>query len=277
MNGTLQSELTSPLLRRFSAIELLVILAALFVSFPFVDTLRANGLIESILLTLVLISAVLAIARGRRTVIIATLLALPTLAARWINHYRPDLVSAEIFLIGGILFAVFVISNLLRFVLKAPSVNTEILCASISAYLLLGLLWTFGYWLVAETIPDAFAFNGSTGSNIVMKGFNGLYFSFITLSTVGYGDITPVSKVARMLAAMEAITGLLYVAVLIARLVAIQATPKSNDSCSKTYSEARPVRCRDYLCSFSDKLRDSADWPATGSCRREKLARRTIG
>jgi len=230
MNGTLQSELTSPLLRRFSAIELLVVLAALFVSFPFVDTLRANGLIESILLTLVLISAVLAIARGRRTVIIATLLALPTLAARWINHYRPELVSAEIFLIGGILFAVFVISNLLRFVLKAPSVNTEILCASISAYLLLGLLWTFGYWLVAETIPDAFAFNGSTGSNIVMKGFNGLYFSFITLSTVGYGDITPVSKVARMLAAMEAITGLLYVAVLIARLVAIQATPKSNDS-----------------------------------------------
>ena len=230
MNGTLQFELTSPLLRRFSAIELLVILAALFVSFPFVDTIRANGLIESILLTLVLISAVLAIARGRRTVIIATLLALPTLVARWINHYRPDLVSAEIFLIGGILFAAFVISNLLRFVLKAPSVNAEILCASISAYLLLGLLWTFGYWLVAETIPDAFAFNSSTAVDPSMKGFNGLYFSFITLSTVGYGDITPVSKVARMLAAMEAITGLLYVAVLIARLVAIQATPRRDET-----------------------------------------------
>ena len=204
MNGTLQFELTNPLLRRFSAIELLVILAALLVSFPFFDTLRANGLIESILLTLVLISAVLAIARGRRTVIIATLLAVPTLAARWINHYRPDLVSAEIFLIGGILFVVFVIANLLRFVLKAPSVNTEVLCASISAYLLLGLLWTFGYWLVAEIIPDAFAFNSSTAVDSSMKGFNGLYFSFITLSTVGYGDITPVSKVARMLAAMEA-------------------------------------------------------------------------
>jgi hypothetical protein len=230
MNGTLQFELTNPLLRRFSAIELLVILAALLVSFPFFDTLRANGLIESILLTLVLISAVLAIARGRRTVIIATLLAVPTLAARWINHYRPDLVSAEIFLIGGILFVVFVIANLLRFVLKAPSVNTEVLCASISAYLLLGLLWTFGYWLVAEIIPDAFAFNSSTAVDSSMKGFNGLYFSFITLSTVGYGDITPVSKVARMLAAMEAITGLLYVAVLIARLVAIQATPKSDET-----------------------------------------------
>jgi len=49
------------------------------------------------------------------------------------------------------------------------------------------------------------------------------------MCTVGYGDITPVAKVARMLAAMEAITGLLYVAVLIARLVALQPTPKSNE------------------------------------------------
>ena len=62
-----------------------------------------------------------------------------------------------------------------------------------------------------------------------MKGFNGLYFSLITLNTVGYGDISPVSRVARMLAAMEAMTGLLYVAVLISRLVAIHATPKSDD------------------------------------------------
>ena len=76
-----------------------------------------------------------------------------------------------------------------------------------------------------------------------MDGFNAFYFSFITLSTVGYGDITPVSRIARWLAAMEAMTGLLYVAVLIARLVALyrsgegkfhvgNSTPKSDDSCS---------------------------------------------
>ncbi len=63
-----------------------------------------------------------------------------------------------------------------------------------------------------------------------MEGFNAFYFSFITLSTVGYGDITPVSKVARMLAATEAMTGLLYVAVLIARLVALYSSPKPDDS-----------------------------------------------
>ena len=229
MNDTLQFE-QSPFLRRFSAIELLVALVALFVSFPFIESLPSGALIESILLTVVLVSALLAIARRRRILIVAALLALPALIGRWLNHYRPDFVPPEVFLIGGIVFVLFVVGNLLRFVLNAPSVNTEVLCASISAYLLLGLLWTLGYWLIAELIPDAFAFNASTVADRSMKGLNGLYFSFITLSTVGYGDITPVSKVARMLAAAEATTGLLYVAVLIARLVALHATRKSNES-----------------------------------------------
>lgn len=63
-----------------------------------------------------------------------------------------------------------------------------------------------------------------------MNGFTGFYFSFITLSTVGYVDITPVSRIARSLAEMEAMTGLLYVAVLIARLVSLYSAAKSDDS-----------------------------------------------
>jgi hypothetical protein len=216
--------------RRFSAIELLIALAALFVSFPFVDSLQAGGLIESILLSIVLVSAVFAVEAQRSILVIAGILSLPALAGRWLNHYRPDLVPPELFLIGGIVFVIFVIGNLLLFVLSARSVNTEVLCASISAYLLLGLLWTFCYWLVAEITPNAFSFNASAATDTSIKGFNGFYLSLITLSTVGYGDITPVSKVARMLAGTEAITGLLYVAVLIARLVALQAAPKSYES-----------------------------------------------
>jgi len=214
-------------LRKFSSIELLIALFALFVSIPFSEPLRAGVLIESILISIVLISAVFTIAASRRALLIAIVLALPTLAGRWIHQFRPDVMPPELFLIGAILLVLFVIINLLQFVLRASTVNTEVLCASISAYLLLGLLWTFGYWLVAEIVPNAFAFNGADTS---LKGFNGLYFSFITMSTVGYGDITPVAKVARMLAAMEAITGLLYVAILIARLVALHAAPKSHGS-----------------------------------------------
>jgi hypothetical protein len=213
-------------LRRLSAIQFLIAIAGLFVVTPFIEPLPSGPLIESILFTVVLISGVLAIADRRSVVIVAAVLAVVVLAGRWINHYRPDLLPPEVFLVSGIFFVLFIIIHLLRFVLTASSVTTEVLCESLAAYLLLGLLWTLAYWLVAELIPNAFAFNGGDKT---LQGSNGLYFSFITLSTVGYGDITPVAKVARMLAAAEAITGLLYVAVLIARLVALQ-TPRSYES-----------------------------------------------
>jgi Ion channel len=222
-----QSEKSSriPRLHRFSTVELLVALALLFFFFPFVEEVKGGDVIVSILLSLVLLSAVLAVADRKGVFFIALVLAIPAIAGRWINHFRPDLVPPPVFLIAGLALIAFVVANLLRFVLRAPSVNTEVLSASISAYLMLGLLWTVAYWLVAQVTPNAFAFN--TGTKETMAGFNAFYFSFITLSTVGYGDITPVSKVARMLAAMEAMTGLLYVAVLIARLVALYSSPKS--------------------------------------------------
>jgi len=222
---TAQIESSSRSLRRFSAIELLIAITILYVSMPFVESLRSGPLIESILFTIVLVSGVLAIADRRRTVVIAAVLAFAALGGQWAHHFRPDLMPPELFHIAGILLVLFVIINLLRFVLTASEVDREVLCASVSAYLLLGLVWTLAYWLVAELIPNAFAFNGADKS---LEGFNGFYFSLITMSTVGYGDITPVAKVARMLAAMEAMTGLLYVATLIARLVALQATPKSS-------------------------------------------------
>jgi ion channel len=225
MNDTLPIESGSELLRRFTAIQLLIAIAVLYVSMPFVEPLRSGPLIESILFSIVLISGVLAVADRRRVVIVAATLAIAALVGRWMNHFLPDLMPPELFLIGGILFVLCVIVNLLRFVLAASEVDIEVLCASISAYLLLGFLWTLAYWLVAELIPNAFAFNGADKS---LAGFNGFYFSFITMSTVGYGDILPVAKVARMLAAMEAMTGLLYVATLIARLVALQDKSKSS-------------------------------------------------
>ena len=217
-------------LRRLSALELLAAIAVLLVSFPFIENLRHGALIESILMTLVLVSAVLAIAGRRLLVIIAVILAGPTLTARWINYYRPDLLPSKVFLIGGIIFVLFVIVNLLRFVLTARSVDIEVLAVAISAYLLLGLLWTFAYWLADEMTPGAFAFNAASAKDTTILGFNGIYFSFVTLSTLGYGDITPVSGGARMLAAAESTTGLLYVAVLIARLVSLYSNPTQHEN-----------------------------------------------
>jgi len=216
--------------RRFSAVQLLIALALFFIWAPFVEEIEGGELIVSALFSLVLLAGVVAVADSKRVLVIAIVLAIPAIAGRWMNHFRPDLVPPHVFLTAGLILIAFVVANLLRFVLRAPSVNADVLCASISAYLMLGLMWTLAYWLVDQLTPGgAFSFNTNGGTRSI-NGFTGFYFSFITLSTVGYGDITPVSRIARWLAAMEAMTGLLYVAVLIARLVSLYSAPKSDDS-----------------------------------------------
>jgi Ion channel len=215
---------------RFSTVQLLIALAVLLIAAPFVEELEGGHLILSVLFSLVLLAAVVAVAQRKRSLAIALVLAVPALTVRWINHFRPDLVHPAAFLICALLLLAFVIGHLLYFILHAPVVTVEVLCASIAAYLMLGLTWTVAYWLVDQLTPGgAFSFNTGREAQS-MNGFTGLYFSFITLSTVGYGDITPVSRAARWLAATEAMTGLLYVAVLIARLVALYSSAKSENS-----------------------------------------------
>jgi hypothetical protein len=216
--------------RRFSAVQLLIALGLFFIWAPFVEEIKGGDLIVSLLLSLVLVAGVLAVADRKYVLVIALVLAIPAIAGRWINHFRPDLVPPPVFLVAGLVLIAFVVARLLLFILRARVVTVEVLCASISAYLMLGLMWTIAYWLVDQlTSGGAFSYNTNAGPRS-MNGFTGFYFSFVTLSTVGYGDITPVSRIARWLAAMEAMTGLLYVAVLIARLVSLYSGPKSDDS-----------------------------------------------
>ncbi len=209
---------------RFSAVELLVALVLLFVSAPLVEDLPGGDLIEVILLTLVMVSAVLAVGGRRRTLIVALLLLSPALGGKWANHLRPDLMPPVVFLASGVVFFGFIVANLLRFIMRAPRVDTNVLCAGLSGYLLLGLLWIPMYVMVSRLNPGAFAFPAGSSAGATLDGFSAFYFSFITLCTIGFGDITPVSKAARMLAVTEAIAGLFYVAVLISRLVALHSS-----------------------------------------------------
>src|SRR5512132_4707565 len=168
--------------RRFSTVQLLIALALFFIWAPFVEEIEGGELIVSGLFSLLLLAGVVAVANRKRVLVIAIVLAIPAIAGRWINHFRPDLIPPAVFLVAGLTLIAFVVGNLLRFVLRAPSVNTEVLCASISAYLMLGLMWTMAYWLVAQVTPNAFAFNTATETKETMAGFNAFYFSFITLS-----------------------------------------------------------------------------------------------
>lgn len=124
----------------------------------------------------------------------------------------------------------YVISHLLRFVITAPKVNAEVMCAAIANFLLLAAAWSFMYTMVDAWNPGSFAYTNSSNATPSLTGFLSLYFSVQVITTITFGDVLPVSNIARMLALSEAITGVFYVAILISRLVGVYTSKQSSDS-----------------------------------------------
>ena len=111
-----------------------------------------------------------------------------------------------------VVFYAFTLIRVLEYVVRGREVTRDKIYGAVSVYLLIGFTWAYLYRLVFIYQPDAFSFPAKQSPDFV-------YFSFSTLCTVGYGDITPVSGFARSLVILEAVTGILYIAVLVSRLV----------------------------------------------------------
>jgi voltage-gated potassium channel len=205
---------------RFSVGYFLGVLVLNILIAPFVNRLPNGVLIETMLMTLLLLFAVLSIAGGQRA-LLGVLLVAPAGIGEWLNFWWPEMLIYVITRGAGLLFIGFVIVQLLRFIVYAPRVDSEVLCAAVAGYLLSGLAWSIAYTLLDRLDPNAFAFTFGPKYGQSLQAFTGIYFSFITLCTLGYGDIVPVSDVARMLAMVEAMFGMFYVSLLIARLVSL--------------------------------------------------------
>jgi len=203
---------------RFSMAQFLVVLILLLVSFPFVIDLKHGAVIEDALMMVNLISAVLAV--GGRKWFLTIVLVIPAMAGPWMDHYWRGVAPSWIIACVRMVFVGFVVSQLLRFILRSTHVNSEVMCAGVSAYLMLGIWWTSAYLAVSQSSPGSFS-GDHLAANQALNRFDALYFSFVSLTCLGCNTITPLSKVARMLLMVESITGVLFVAVLIARLVAL--------------------------------------------------------
>ncbi len=107
----------------------------------------------------------------------------------------------------------------LRHAFRPGSVTSERIFAVLGAYLMIGLIFAVCYWLVDQAWPGSF----DVPSDAPLSLRQAVYFSFVTFATLGYGDVVPNSEVAKSLAVVEAVSGQLYLAVLVARLVSLYA------------------------------------------------------
>lgn len=132
------------------------------------------------------------------------------------------------FLITVLLFKIFyfvlVFFSIMRFVLNREPVTGDKICGAISAYLLMGIIWSFVYTIFHYNNPDCILVPEAWLSTETINSYWAIYFSFTTLTTLGYGDITPQLPLAQSYAVMEAAIGQIFLAVIVARLIALHIT-----------------------------------------------------
>lgn len=136
-------------------------------------------------------------------------------------HYIVQIKALDRLQLG--LSAVFLIQMLVMILIhieKENEVTTDLIMAAASAYILLGLVWAYAYYLLEVLHPNSFKASENMGDDM----WNFYYYSFVTLTTMGYGDILAITKSARALSILEAITGQLYLAIMISRLVGLHAS-----------------------------------------------------
>jgi hypothetical protein len=187
-----------------------------------------GDLLADLFFSFIIVTGLMATFRQRWLGILAAILAVAGLFLTWQQEIHPlaglallDTVIRLLFL--GLLLAVLVVQ-----VFGAGPVTAHRIRGAITVYLLLGGMWALLYQMAALTIPHAFHLPASLAGSDPLPQRVLTYFSFVTLTTTGFGDITPTHSLTRTLAMFEALTGQLYLVITLARLVSLAVMEQKN-------------------------------------------------
>lgn len=134
------------------------------------------------------------------------------------SFVRFDIVSVyKLMMPLSILFFFYCVVLIIRGIFQERQVSVDLLCGAVTAYILIGISWAFIYLYIELMNPGSFAFSEHTSA--IDRAPALFYFSFVTLTTLGYGDVLPLSGIARTFAYLQAITGVMYGAIFVAILV----------------------------------------------------------
>jgi hypothetical protein len=207
------------MLPRFTYFGLLLFLIFFFIVAPFFSKgAHARLVLDLSLMSMLILSAYIC-SSNKKYLIVAITLAAPAI----LRMFFPGAEVDEITLIFNSAFFVFVIGILLHLLFTTTYITKDVIYAALSVYFLIGVLYGIVFTLLECFFPGSFALPHPIGDHTFYGAFGQdlIYFSFVTLTTSGYGDIVPLSQPAKFLSVLEAITGQIYLTVMIARLIGI--------------------------------------------------------
>jgi len=197
---------------------MLLALIGVILFHPLIDNVVHVQFLIEIFISLLFLSCIFAVSFKKHHPIIAALLALPTFTIMWTSHFVDIGGFEHVKNLFGMLFMLYLTILFLEHFFRQDEINREVIFGSLVVYLLMGLMWGYGYTLLEHLLPGSFTHPASL-SELNLDSLD--YFSFVTMTTLGYGDITPASDSARAMVMIQAVTGQVYLAVLVARLVGI--------------------------------------------------------
>ena len=207
--------LIRPRPRRF--LFLLVSISLILILNPFLIGFTGLRLILEILFTILLLSGAYAVSQKARVFFFSLLLLIPAMSFHWMTYVKDTAVHSMVSdLFAGAFFA-YVAVTILVSLFEETEVSTDLIMASICVYLLIAFFWSSAFSVLEYFQPGSFQIADRTGKAF----YDFTYFSFVTLTTLGYGDIVPLTPQAKTLSSVEAVMGQIYIATLVARLVAI--------------------------------------------------------
>jgi ion channel len=209
------------------SVPLLVSLLILLATGSWLTERFESMAIFELLLTLVMLGSIRQQSTRRRQAVVGVLLAVPTIICLWLRKLVPAYGLSEVGLSLLTLFLIYTASTILLHIFRTRSITRDTLSEALSVYLLMGITWACIYGLIYLQVPNAFHLPEAMPTRLA-TGITGqvpmdvlLYFSFVTLTTLGYGDVTPLASSARAMATLEVVLGQFYLAVLIARLIGL--------------------------------------------------------
>lgn len=193
---------------------------------PYLETPGLPVLLLRFFAAATFLAAIYAVSEKRAQWITALVLAVPASVLNALSAFRPNSQIAVPTLIITILFLAYTLVMLLRAVLHAETVTRDTIYGAVSVYLLIAFVWGAAYLLLETLHPGALAMNTARHPNHQIDWSDCMFYSFVTLTSLGYGDMLPVIPQSRSLSILEAVSGIMYVAILIARLVGLYSTRK---------------------------------------------------